>query len=148
MALLARFHDLGKVGIPEHILFKPGPLTEEEWQQMQRHCEIGHQIASTVPDLEPIADLILKHHEQWDGKGYPLSLSGREIPLSCRILTIVDAYDAMVSHRPYRKAMFKEDALAELKRCSGTQFDPGLVEGFIKVLDSCEESCQNSAGLN
>lgn len=132
--LFALFHDLGKVGIPDHILFKTGPLNEDEWHQMRQHCEIGHRIASTVPDLEPIADWILKHHERWDGKGYPLGLSGRDIPLPCRMLAIVDAYDAMTSDRPYRAAMSREEAIAELKRCSGTQFDPELVESFLRIL--------------
>ena len=136
--LLARFHDLGKVGISDHILFKPGPLTEEEWRQMSQHCEIGHRIASSVPDLEPIADYILKHHEWWDGRGYPWGLAGRDIPLACRILAIVDAYDAMTSDRPYRKAMTREEAIAELKRCAGTQFDPVLVEQFIGLLQNSD----------
>jgi len=134
LSLLARFHDLGKVGIPDHILFKPGNLTDEEWRQMRQHCEIGHRIASSVPDLEPIAEFILKHHERWDGQGYPLGLSGRNIPLPCRILAIADAYDAMTSDRPYRGAMTSEEALAELRRCAGTQFDPELVDRFIRAL--------------
>ena len=132
--LLARFHDLGKVGIPDSILFKQGALTEEEWQHMRQHCEIGHRIASSVPDLKPIADLILKHHEWWNGGGYPQGLSDHDIPLPSRILAIVDAYDAMTSERPYRRAMSREDAIAELRRCAGTQFDPDLVERFILVL--------------
>ncbi|MGM0540322.1 MAG: PAS domain S-box protein, partial [Thermodesulfobacteriota bacterium] len=135
ISLLARFHDLGKVGIPDHILFKPGPLTEEEWQQMRQHCEIGHRIASSVPDLEPIADYILKHHEYWDGSGYPLGLQGEDIPLVCRILAIVDAYDVMSSGRPYRQALTREEAISELRRFAGTQFDPELVEQFIQILE-------------
>jgi len=137
--LLARFHDLGKVGIPDHILFKPGPLTKEERRQMMQHSEIGHRIASSVPDLEPIADYILMHHEWWDGGGYPLGLSGRDIPLICRILAIVDAYDAMISDRPYSKALTREEAITELKRHAGTQFDPELVEKFIRILKDSEE---------
>ncbi|MEF8823493.1 MAG: PAS domain S-box protein [Desulfohalobiaceae bacterium] len=134
LCLLARFHDLGKVGIPDHILFKPVPLTEEEWRQMSQHCEIGHRIASSVPDLKPIADLILKHHERWDGRGYPLGVSGRDIPLACRILAIADAYDALTSDRPYQEALPPEKAINELRRCAGTHFDPELVERFIGIV--------------
>ena len=133
--LLARFHDLGKVGIPDHILFKPGSLTDEEWSQMREHCEIGYRIASSVSELAPIADLILKHHEWWNGLGYPQGISGREIPLPCRILAIVDAYDAMTSDRPYRNAMSQHEAIQELRRCAGTQFDPDLVERFIQITE-------------
>lgn len=134
LRLLARFHDLGKVGVPDRILFKPGPLTPEEAAEMQRHCEIGHRIALSVPDLIPIADWILKHHEWWNGKGYPLGLEGEAIPLECRILAVVDAYDAMTNNRPYRKAMPHAEAVAELRRCAGTQFDPQLVEKFLQLL--------------
>ncbi|MCF8029458.1 MAG: PAS domain S-box protein [Desulfohalobiaceae bacterium] len=134
LLLLAQFHDLGKVGIPDRILFKPGPLTEEEWREMQKHSEIGHRIAQSIPDLAPIADWILKHHERWDGQGYPLGLSGEDIPLECRGLAIADAYDSMTSDRPYRKAMSREEAIGELKRCMGTQFDPQLTEKFSWIV--------------
>jgi diguanylate cyclase (GGDEF)-like protein/PAS domain S-box-containing protein len=136
LRLLAQFHDIGKVGIPDRILFKEGPLTPEESSEMQRHCEIGYRIAQSAPDLAPIADWILKHHEWWNGKGYPLGLKGEEIPLECRILAIADAYSAMTSDRPYRKAMSHEEAVAELRRCAGTQFDPHLVQKFVQVLES------------
>ncbi|BAF60185.1 hypothetical protein PTH_2004 [Pelotomaculum thermopropionicum SI] len=135
LRLLAQFHDIGKVGIPDSILFKPGALDPEEYMEMQRHCEIGHLIAMSPPDLNHIADLILKHHEWWNGKGYPLGLKGEDIPLECRILTIADAYDAMTSDRPYRKAMTHEEAVSELKRCAGTQFDPYLVDKFLELLE-------------
>ena len=131
LRLLARFHDIGKVGIPDHILLKPGRLTEEEFEQMKKHSEIGYRIAQTSPDLAPIADWILMHHEWWDGSGYPLGIKGEEIPIECRILAIADAFDAMISDRPYRKALSFQEALEELRRGAGTQFDPYLVERFV-----------------
>lgn len=136
LRLLALFHDIGKVGVSDRILLKAGPLTPEERLEMQRHCEIGHRIAQSIPDLPPIANWILKHHEWWNGKGYPLGLEGEEIPLECRILAIVDAYDAMTNDRPYRKAMSREEAVDELRRCAGTQFDKQLVEVFAKMLEN------------
>jgi len=135
LRLLAQFHDIGKVGIPDRILFKPGPLTLDEAQEMQRHCEIGYRIARSAPDLAPIADWVLKHHEWWSGKGYPLKLKGEEIPLECRILSIADAYDAMTSDRPYRKAMPRQEAVSQLIKFSGTQFDPLLVKKFVHLLN-------------
>lgn len=134
LRLLGRFHDIGKVGIPDSILFKPGRLTDEEYQVMKRHCEIGYRIALASPDLAPIADWILRHQEWWNGEGYPLGLAGEGIPLPCRILAIVDAYDAMTHDRPYRKAMAVDDALAELARCAGRQFDPELVRLFLTII--------------
>lgn len=134
LALLTKFHDLGKVGIPDSILKKPGPLTSDEWQVMLTHTIIGHRIASASPELEPISDLIYKHHEKWDGTGYPLGLAGEDIPLECRILTIADAFDAMTNDRPYRKALSVQAAVDEIIRCSGTQFDPGLVDVFSMVI--------------
>jgi len=121
------------VGIPDEILFKPGRLTADEFEIMKRHCEIGYRIAQSSSDLAPIADWILKHQEWWNGQGYPLGIKGEEIPLPCRILAIVDAYDAMTNDRPYREAMHHEAAIAELDRCAGTQFDPSLV-GLFKQL--------------
>jgi len=100
---------------------------------MQRHSEIGHRIAQSAPDLVPIANWILKHHEWWNGNGYPLGIKEEDIPLECRILAIADAYDAMTSDRPYRKAMRHEEALQELKRYAGTQFDPKLVLIFVNI---------------
>lgn len=134
LRLLAQFHDIGKVGLRDRILFKQGPLTYDEKLEMQRHSEVGHRIALSSPDLMHIADWVLKHHEWWNGQGYPLGLSGEEIPLECRILAIADAYDAMTSDRPYRKAMRHEDAIMELRKCAGMQFDPELVEKFTDVL--------------
>jgi HD-GYP domain-containing protein (c-di-GMP phosphodiesterase class II) len=133
LRLLARFHNLGRE-IPDRICSKSGSLTPGERTEMQRHCEIGCRIAQWTPDLASIADWILKHHEWWDGDGYPLGLKGREIPLECRIMAIAEAYEAMTSDRPYRKAMSGIEAVAELQRCAGTQFDPELVEKFVSLL--------------
>ena len=134
LLLLAQFHDIGKVGIPDSILFKPSYLTPNEYAEMQRHCEIGYRIAQSSPDLAPIADLILKHHEWWNGRGYPLGLKGEGIPLECCILAIADAYDSMTSERPYRKPIPQEEAVAELKKYAGTQFNPELVDKFLRTL--------------
>ncbi|MGM0652669.1 MAG: diguanylate cyclase [Bacillota bacterium] len=134
LALLAQVHDLGKVGIPDTILFKPGPLSEEEWEIMRGHPEKGFRIASSSPDLAGVAELILKHHERWDGKGYPLGLKETEIPVECRILSMVDAFDAMTSQRPYNTIKTPGEAMKEIKKCSGCQFDPKLVPIFLTIL--------------
>ncbi len=134
LSLVAQVHDLGKVGIPDHILFKKGALTEDEWKTMRLHPEKGYRIAQTSPELSQVADLILRHHEKWDGSGYPLGLKGEEIPVECRILAIVDAFDAMTNDRPYRRAKTRDEALEELKRFSGTQFDPALVDEFFMII--------------
>lgn len=134
LELLSMLHDIGKVAIPDRILNKPGKLTAEEWIEMKKHPEIGYRIAAASPELSPIAEFILCHHERWDGKGYPQGLSGVEIPLLSRILSVVDAYDAMTENRSYRKAMGKEKALAEIEDNSGTQFDPKIVAVFIEIL--------------
>jgi diguanylate cyclase (GGDEF)-like protein/PAS domain S-box-containing protein len=147
LRLLAQFHDLGKVGIPDRILFKPGPLTEEEMEEMRKHPEIGHRIAQSVPQLAHLADWILKHHESWDGRGYPLGLSGEDIPLPCRILAIADAYDAMTSDRPYRNALTHEQAIQELRTNAGTQFDPRLVKLFIEAKASGTEALEEGSPL-
>ena len=136
LSLLAKFHDFGEVGISDSILFKQGPLSENEYQEMKKHCEIGQRIALFTSDLAPVADLILKHHEWWNGQGYPLGLQGEDIPIECRVMAIVDAYDSMTSERPYKNKMPQQEAIKELRRCAGTQFDPDLVELFIQVLPS------------
>jgi diguanylate cyclase (GGDEF)-like protein/PAS domain S-box-containing protein len=133
LVLLAALHDIGKVAVPDHILKKPGPLSSEEWIIMKSHSEIGYRIALACPELILISELILTHHERWDGTGYPRGLKKEEIPLLSRILSVIDAYDAMTNTRPYRKAIRAEEALIELRRNAGTQFDPELVEIFIET---------------
>lgn len=132
LELLATLHDLGKVGIDDRILNKPGPLTPEEWVEMKRHPEIGFRIAMSSPDLAPIAQYILSHHERWDGSGYPRGLAGQEIPLLSRILAVADAFDAMTTDRIYRPALGLTEAVEELRRGAGTQFDPHLVRLFLE----------------
>ncbi len=136
LQLLCLMHDVGKLGIPYEILNKQGKLTDEEWVIMRSHVEKGYRIASASEELQPIAPYILHHHEFWDGNGYPSHLRGEQIPMLSRIISVVDAYDAMTNDRPYRKAMSNEDALNELKRCAGTQFDPHVVDEFVKMLEN------------
>ncbi len=138
LSLLARVHDLGKVGVPDYILFKKGSLNQEERKLMQQHTQKGYRIAVSSPGLSAIADLILKHHERWDGSGYPLGLKGEDIPVECRILALVDAFDAMTNDRPYRKAMPLDKALQEIADHAGTQFDPALVCLFLKLAEEGE----------
>lgn len=135
LSLLAEFHDIGKITIPQSILEKPGPLDEEEWALVRKHPEVGFRITQSIWELSSIANYVLFHHERFDGTGYPRGLKGEDIPLLSRIIAICDAYDVMVTGRPYRKARTKEEAIAELKRCSGTQFDPRIVEAFIAILE-------------
>lgn len=134
LKLLAEYHDLGKMQIGDHILLKPGPLNPEENAELRRHCETGRRIAQAFPELAEVADWILQHHEYWDGSGYPLGLKGGQIPLECRIICIVDAFDAMTNVRPYRNALSREEAIAELKANAGIQFDAELVEHFISII--------------
>lgn len=129
-------HDIGKIAIEENILNKPGRLTEDEYNEIKRHPEIGYRILSTVNEMSEIAKYVLSHHEMWNGEGYPKGIKDIDIPFESRIISIVDAYDAMTSERPYRKALSEEFAIEELKRNSGIQFDPELVNLFIeKVLN-------------
>lgn len=134
LLLLALLHDLGKVGISDTVLDKPGKLTKEEWEIMKRHTEIGYHIASSSNDLSHIADDILSHHEHWDGKGYPRKLSGEQIPYLARIISVIDSYDVMTHERVYKKAISEDEAVAELKRCSGSQFDPNITSTFCNLL--------------
>lgn len=135
----AVLHDIGKVGIPDSVLRKPGKLTPGEWQIMKQHSVIGERIISNIPSLSNVAKFVRWHHERWDGKGYPDGLKDDEIPLPVRILTVVDAYSAMREKRPYRESLSEEVAISELKQNAGTQFDPRVVELFLSIFSSEEE---------
>jgi response regulator RpfG family c-di-GMP phosphodiesterase len=124
-------HDLGKIGVREAILNKPGKLSEEEFAEIVRHPETAVRILEPIPFFRPLLPAILHHHERFDGKGYPSRLAGKSIPLASRIMTIADTFDAMTSTRAYRKALPVADAIAEIRRCSGTQFDPDIVPAFL-----------------
>ena len=130
----ALLHDVGKIGVPDGILLKPGKLMDEEFMIIQKHPAIGRDLVSRVPTLNRLTDAILHHHEKWDGSGYPEGLAGEGIPLVARIVGAVDAFDAMTTPRPYRDVVSHEDALTELKRCAGTQFDPQIVELIDQIL--------------
>ncbi len=136
LRLLAKLHDIGKIAIPMEILNKSDSLSEEEWRMMKQHSAIGARIVSASPNLDSIAEGILYHHEHWNGLGYPEGLKGTEIPLTARILCVVDSYDAMTSQRSYNETKNKEEALRELLRCSGSQFDPFIIELFISILQT------------
>jgi HD-GYP domain-containing protein (c-di-GMP phosphodiesterase class II) len=134
LAILAILHDIGEIAIPETILLKPCSLTPEEWEIVKRHPEIGNSLARSIPNLTSIAEAILTHHERWDGTGYPNGLQGEQIPLLSRNLSIADAYDAMISGRPYKGAINHREAVEEIVRCAGTQFEPALVDLFGRVV--------------
>jgi HD-GYP domain-containing protein (c-di-GMP phosphodiesterase class II) len=127
-------HDIGKIGIPDALLRKPGPLDSDEWRLMRTHPELGERIVEDIPYLGRIArDVIAYHHEHWDGSGYPLHVRGTAIPLAARIFAIADAFDAMTNDRPYRRALSEEQALALIADGAGTQFDPELVDAFVAL---------------
>ena len=125
------FHDIGKIAISSNILLKPGKLTEDEYEIMKTHSQEGYKLACSIPEIKDICNEILTHHERWDGNGYPIGLRNEEIPILSRIVSIADSFDAMTKDRCYSKAISIDDAILELKRCAGTQFDPYLVNIFI-----------------
>jgi diguanylate cyclase (GGDEF)-like protein len=131
----AELHDVGKVGIPDAILSKPGPLDDDEWQFMRRHTIIGERIIAGAPALAQVSRLVRSSHERWDGDGYPDGLKGADSPIGSRIIGVCDAFDAMVSERPYKAGRSTSAALAELRRCKGSQFDPAVVEAFCTVME-------------
>ncbi len=133
IARAAFLHDIGKMAIPDQILRKPGPLTAEEREVMRTHCEIGYNMVTRIPFLREAAEIVLSHQEYFDGTGYPRGLKGEQIPLGARIFAVADALDAMISDRPYRKALSISHAREEIQRCAGTQFDPAVVEVFLEM---------------
>ena len=136
LALLSDLHDIGKAGLDKEILLKEGPLTHDEWEKIKRHPELGFKIVSSSVKFSHVGKGILAHHEHWDGKGYPQGLKGEEIPLIARIFAVVEAYDVMTHKRPYKKTFTKNEAILELKNCSGTQFDSRVAEVFINMIDN------------
>jgi diguanylate cyclase (GGDEF)-like protein len=135
VAHAAELHDVGKIAIPDAILEKAGPLNENEWAFMRRHTIIGERILTAAPSLRSVAKLVRSSHERWDGQGYPDRLKAEEIPLGARVVAVCDAFDAMTTNRPYRSRVGEHAALAELRACAGTQFDPEVVEAFVQVLE-------------
>jgi two-component system, cell cycle response regulator len=133
--LAAELHDVGKTAIPDTVLNKPSALSDEEWEFMRRHTVIGERIIRAAPSLAHAAELVRYSHERFDGAGYPDALSREEIPIGASIIAVCDAFDAMVSDRPYRAAMSLAEALAELRACAGTQFHPGVVEAFCALVE-------------
>jgi putative nucleotidyltransferase with HDIG domain len=132
----ALLHDIGKLGIPDHILFKPDRLTPEEWTIMQKHPQYAYEMLSSIQYLKPALPIPYFHHEQWDGSGYPLGLQGEHIPLEARIFAVIDVWDALLSDRPYRKAWTVERTLEHIQALSGSHFDPDVVECFMKIMKS------------
>ncbi len=130
----ATLHDIGKIGIPDGILLKPGKLTEDEWETMRQHPRYGYEMILPISFLEPALDIIICHHEKWDGSGYPEGLKGEEIPLAARIFSVVDVWDALTFDRPYRKAVPKGKVLEMIQEDSGSHFDPQVVDTFITYI--------------
>lgn len=143
--IAAHLHDIGKIGVPDNILRKPGKLFPHEWAQMRRHPEIGYQILSKSALLKKIARIVLHHHERWDGKGYPAGLKGEAIPLGSRLIAVCDTIDAMTSNRPYRPALTWQDCLAEIKACKATQLDAVLVDAAEELWPKWERRWDGSS---
>jgi diguanylate cyclase (GGDEF)-like protein len=132
----AELHDVGKLAIPATVLDKPGPLNDEEWDLIHQHTIIGERMLAAAASLRPVASLVRSSHERWDGHGYPDGLRGEQIPLGARIVAVCDSYDAMIAERPYQAGMPLHEALAEIRRCAGTQFDPAVVDAFVRIAEA------------
>ena len=135
ITMAARVHDVGKIGIKSSVLMKPAALTDGEWQEMRSHPEVGARLIAQFPQFTRGRDIVLHHHERYDGKGYPRGLAREQIPYGARVLAVADAWDAMTSHRAYRRALDIDRARAEMVRGTGTQFDPSVLSTFLAVLD-------------
>ena len=140
LELGALFHDIGKIGIPSTILLKPGPLTKQERAVMETHPELGERILAPIARLEAVRPIVRHCHERWDGKGYPDALGGRDIPIESRVIFVCDAFHAMTTDRPYRRAMPFEDACKELEGGAGSQFDPDVVAAFLRLAPAALET--------
>jgi len=134
MRIAGLMHDIGKIGVSENVLNKPDRLNPQEWDEMKRHPETGYRILATASEFSDISKFILEHHERWDGEGYPRGLSGVRISVQARIIMIADAYDAMTSVRSYKPSMSMDEAIAEIKCCAGTHFDPTIVKTFVQSI--------------
>ena len=147
----ALLHDIGKLGIPDRLLHKPGPLTVDEYDLVKQHVIVGGDILSAIPFRGPLALIVRHHHENWDGSGYPDGLEGEEIPVGARVLSIVDCYDALTSDRPYRRALSHGSAIAMIHERRGTMYDPDLVEAFLRIVQRLrsgserERACRQQA---
>jgi putative nucleotidyltransferase with HDIG domain len=136
----ALLHDVGKIAVPDHILLKPGKLTDQEWDEMRKHPDAGYRIVKRIGFLRDAAEIVYAHHEQFDGRGYPRGLKGEIIPIGARMFMVADVYDALTSERPYRSPMTYEEATAEIRRLSGSHFDPVVVDTFMGITpDQLEE---------
>jgi putative nucleotidyltransferase with HDIG domain len=144
----ALLHDIGKMGVPDHILLKPDKLTEEEWEVMRKHPVFAYEMLSPIAYLRPALDIPYCHHEKWDGTGYPRGLKGEQIPLAARIFAVVDVWDALISDRPYRKGWTREKARAYLLEQAGAHFDPRAVDAFLAVLDEDEIAKPNDIDVD
>jgi putative nucleotidyltransferase with HDIG domain len=141
----ALLHDVGKLGIPDRLLNKPGPLTPEEYATVKQHATIGAELLSAVPFNGPLALIVRHHHENWDGSGYPDSLSGEDIPLGARLLSIVDCYDALTSDRPYRRAMSHDRAIAMIFERRDTMYDAAIVDAFLRIIQGIRVAERSTA---
>ena len=141
----ALLHDVGKLGIPDRLLNKPGPLTVEEYDEVKQHATMGAELLAAVPFNGPLAQIVRHHHENWDGTGYPDALSGENIPVGARVLAVVDCYDALTSDRPYRRALSHQCAIAMIRERRGTMYDPEITDAFLRVIEKLRTTDRLSA---